>query len=92
MRKRKTLLRRIRRSSVPFSVSDQPFRYFSSMARKVSALTSLKYSSKEYILSSTRITEEVYDQNYRRDWFLFSEEMIVLGIADEIVTDIDTIL
>ena len=47
---------------------------------------------KEYILSSTRITEEVYDQNYRRDWFLFSEEMIVLGIAHESVTDIDTIL
>ena len=47
---------------------------------------------KEYILSSTRITEEVYDRNYRRDWFMFSEEMIQLGIADEIVTDIDTIL
>ncbi len=47
---------------------------------------------KQYILSSTRITEEVYDQNYRRDWFMFSEEMIELGIADEIVTDIDTIL
>ena len=52
----------------------------------------LEKRMKEYILSSTRITEEVYDQNYRRDWFLFSEEMIVLGIADEIVTDIDTIL
>ena len=52
----------------------------------------LEKRMKEYILSSTRITEEVYDQNYRRDWFLFSEEMIALGIADEIVTDIDTIL
>ena len=52
----------------------------------------LEKRMKEYILSSTRITEEVYDQNYRRDWFLFSEEMIVLGIADEIVTDIDIIL
>lgn len=47
---------------------------------------------KQYILSSTRITEEIYDQNYRRDWFMFSEEIIKLGIADEIVTDIDTIL
>ena len=47
---------------------------------------------KAYILSRTRITEEVYERNYRRDWFLFSEEMIGLGIADEIVTDIDTIL
>ena len=47
---------------------------------------------KQYILSSTRITEEIYEQNYRRDWFMFSEEIIKLGIADEIVTDIDTIL
>lgn len=47
---------------------------------------------KQYILTSTHITEEMYDQNYRRDWFMFSEEMIELGIADEIVTDIDTIL
>jgi ATP-dependent Clp protease protease subunit len=47
---------------------------------------------KDYILSKTKISEEVYDQNYRRDWFMFSEEMIELGIADEIVTDIDTIL
>ena len=52
----------------------------------------LEKRMKEYILSSTHITEEVYDRNYRRDWFMFSEEMIQLGIADEIVTDIDTIL
>lgn len=52
----------------------------------------LEARMKEYILSSTHITEAVYDRNYRRDWFLFSDEMIELGIADEIVTDIDTIL
>ncbi len=52
----------------------------------------LEKRMKEYILSSTKITEEVYDRNYRRDWFMFSEEMIELGIADEIVADIDTIL
>lgn len=52
----------------------------------------LEKRMKKYILSSTKITEEVYDKNYRRDWFLFSDEMIELGIADEIVADIDTIL
>lgn len=52
----------------------------------------LEKRMKQYILSSTHISEEQYDQNYRRDWFMFSEEMIELGIADEIVTDIDTIL
>ena len=52
----------------------------------------LEVRMKAYIISSTHITEDVYDKNYRRDWFMFSEEMIKLGIADEIVTDIDTIL
>lgn len=52
----------------------------------------LEKRMKQYILSSTRISAEQYDQNYRRDWFMFSEEMIELGIADEIVADIDTIL
>lgn len=47
---------------------------------------------REYILSKTNITDEMYKENYRSDWFLFSTEMIELGIADEIVTDIDTIL
>ena len=47
---------------------------------------------KKYILSNTRITEEMYKENYRCDWFMFSDKMIDLGIADEIVTDIDTIL
>lgn len=52
----------------------------------------LEKRMKQYILSSTHISEEQYDQNYRRDWFMFSDEMIELGIADEIVADIDTIL
>ena len=52
----------------------------------------LEVRMKAYIISSTHITEDVYDKNYRRDWFMFCEEMIKLGIADEIVTDIDTIL
>lgn len=47
---------------------------------------------KKYIIARTHITSEMYDENYRRDWFIFSDEMIRLGIADEIVTDIDTVL
>ncbi len=52
----------------------------------------LENRMKKYILSTTNISAEVYDRNHRRDWFLFSEEMIELGIADEIITDLDTIL
>lgn len=52
----------------------------------------LEKEVKKYILSHTTISEAMFDENYRRDWFLFSEEMTNLGIADEIVTDIDAIL
>lgn len=47
---------------------------------------------KEYILSSTKISEELYTANYRRDWWLFADEGIELGIADKIITDLDEIL
>ena len=47
---------------------------------------------RKYIVSRTKITEEMYDSNYRRDWFMFSDEMIKYGIADKIITDIDEIL
>ncbi len=47
---------------------------------------------KDFILSHTKIPKEMYNENYRRDWFLFSNEMIELGIADEIITDIDSII
>lgn len=47
---------------------------------------------KDYILSRTKITEEEYDDNYRKDWFIFANEMISYGIADEIITDIDVVV
>ena len=47
---------------------------------------------RSYIIGRTKIDAATYDSNYRRDWFLFSEDMIKLGIADEIVTDLDAIL
>ena len=47
---------------------------------------------RRYILDRTKITEETFDKNYRRDWFLFADEMIQLGIADDIVRDIDQII
>jgi len=46
---------------------------------------------KKYVLDATKIDEETFDKNYRRDWFLFSDEMIALGVADEIVNDLDDI-
>lgn len=47
---------------------------------------------KQYILEQTKITEKEYDKNYRRDWFMFADEIIKYGIADRIITDLDEIL
>jgi ATP-dependent Clp protease protease subunit len=46
---------------------------------------------KKYILTNTKITEKLYDKNYRRDWWLFSDKIIELSIADSIVTDLSEI-
>lgn len=47
---------------------------------------------KKYILANTKITSKLYDKNYRRDWWLFSDEIIELSIADKIITDLNEIL
>lgn len=45
-----------------------------------------------FILEHTKIPKDLLERNYRRDWFMFSDEAIKYGIADKIVTDIDEIL
>lgn len=47
---------------------------------------------KKYILSKTKISIKQYEKNYRRDWWLFSDECIDIGVADVIITDLDEIL
>lgn len=47
---------------------------------------------KDYIISKTKITQKAYNEKYRQDWYMSADEMIELGIADEIVTDIKQIL
>ena len=48
--------------------------------------------TKEYILNCTRIEEKEYDQNYRRDWWMFADEAVEKGVADRIVTSIDELI
>jgi ATP-dependent protease ClpP protease subunit len=40
------------------------------------------------ILKKTIISEELYDKNFRVDWFLDAQEMLEHGIIDEILTEI----
>lgn len=48
--------------------------------------------TKEYILSNSKISEEEYDKNYRRDWWILSEDAIRFGVADKIITSLDEII
>lgn len=47
---------------------------------------------KEYIVNRTKITDKQYTKNYRKDWWLLSEEIIELVIADKIITDLDEVI
>lgn len=47
---------------------------------------------KEYVLSRSNLDEKTYNKNYRKDWFLQSDEIIKYGFADKIIEDIDEIL
>lgn len=48
--------------------------------------------TKEYVLRNTKITEEEYDKNYRRDWWILGDEAIRLGVADKIIESLDEII
>lgn len=53
----------------------------------------LESKIKKYILSRTSITEEEYDKNYRRDWWIFADDAVnKYSIADKIVEDITEII
>jgi len=46
---------------------------------------------KEYVVANTDITDKLYVKNYRKDWWMMSNEIISFGIADKIITDLDEI-
>ncbi len=47
---------------------------------------------RKYILANTSITPKLYEKNYRRDWFMFSDDIINYSIADKIICDLDEII
>lgn len=47
---------------------------------------------KEYVISRTKISEEEYLRNYRRDWYMLSDDIIKYGVADKVITDISEVL
>ena len=46
---------------------------------------------KDYIIKHTKIDTKLFNKNKSKDWYLKEDELIPLGVVDEIVTDIDQI-
>jgi len=42
----------------------------------------------DYIMSNTKITKELLEINKRKEWYMFSEDALELGIIDEVLEEI----
>ena len=47
---------------------------------------------KQYIISRTKISEELFDQNRTKDWYLSDSEQISYGVIDKVIESFDDIL
>lgn len=47
---------------------------------------------REFIISKTKVDKALMKKNQSRDWYLQTSEQIDLGVVDEMVTNLDTIL
>ena len=44
---------------------------------------------RDFILSKTKIDQKTFKKNSQKDWYIYTEEMLSLGIVDEIISDLD---
>lgn len=44
---------------------------------------------RDFILSRTKIDQKLFKKQSSKDWYIYTDEMLNLGIVDEIVTDLD---
>ena len=58
---------------------------------KVKFTEKIETKVRDYVISKTKINKNLYNKKYREDWYLLANEMIELGIADEIISDISQI-
>lgn len=65
---------------------------FSEMEEQQKNYRKLIDSMRDYILERTKIDVKLYNKNKSKDWFLTDKEQVDLGIVDEVVTDLDSIL
>lgn len=44
---------------------------------------------RNFILDKTKIDQKLFKKNSQKDWYIYTDEMLDLGIVDEIVSDLD---
>ena len=44
---------------------------------------------RDFILDKTKIDQKLFKKNSQKDWYIYTDEMLNLGIVDEIVNDLD---
>ena len=44
---------------------------------------------RDFILSKTKIDQKLFKKNSQKDWYIYTDEMLSLGIVDEIIDDLD---
>ena len=44
---------------------------------------------RDFILGQTKIDQKLFKKNSQKDWYIYTEEMLSLGIVDEIVENLD---
>jgi ATP-dependent Clp protease protease subunit len=52
----------------------------------------IEEKTKAFVLKNTKIDSKAYDKNYRRDWWMLSDDIIKYGVADSIIIDLDEII
>ena len=44
---------------------------------------------RDFILDKTKIDPKLFKKNSQKDWYIYTDEMLSLGIVDEIISDLD---
>lgn len=44
---------------------------------------------RDFILSKTKIDQKLFKKNSQKDWYIYDDDMLELGIVDEIISDLD---
>lgn len=62
---------------------------YSQAAEQMNNYKVLVEKMRDFILNNTKIDRKLLKKNSEKDWYLYTDEMLTLGIVDEVISDID---